>query len=86
MPRISSFYGIVIAMYYNDHFPSHFHAIFGEHEAQIDIATLEEIRGSLPPRALRLVREWAEIHRDELKFNWLRARQGLPLVTIDPLP
>ena len=59
MPRISSFYGIVIAMYYRDHHPPHFHAIYAEYEAQIVIETLEPLAGELPARALRLVQEWA---------------------------
>ncbi len=86
MPRISSFYGIVIAMYYRDHEPPHFHAIYGEHEAQLVIASLEVLGGELPPRALRLAREWAEMHRSELEANWARARAHEPLATIDPLP
>jgi hypothetical protein len=86
VPRISSFYGIVIAMYYRDHEPPHFHALYGEHEAQLVIATLEVLSGELPLRALRLVREWAELHRDELEANWERARAHEPLATIDPLP
>jgi Domain of unknown function (DUF4160) len=55
--RISAFYGIVIAMYYRDHAPPHFHAIYGEHEATVVIETLEVLGGYLPTRALRLVRE-----------------------------
>lgn len=86
MPRISAFYGIVIAMYYDDHAPPHFHARFGEFEAQVEIATGEVLHGSLPKRALGLVREWTELHRDELESDWDRARAQLPLVTIDPLP
>jgi len=43
MPTISTFYGIFIRMYFNDHAPPHFHAIHGEHEATIAIATGEEI-------------------------------------------
>jgi hypothetical protein len=86
MPRISTFYGIVIAMYYRDHHPPHFHAIYAEHEAQIVIETLEALAGELPPRALRLVQEWAELHRTELEANWARAEAHLPLVTIEPLP
>lgn len=86
MPRISAFYGIVIAMYYRDHGPPHFHAIYGEYEAQIVIDTLEPLGGSLPPRALRLVREWAELHRPELEENWRKAEAHLPLDTIAPLP
>jgi Domain of unknown function (DUF4160) len=66
VPRISTFYGIVIAMYYRDHAPPHFHAVYGEHEATITIGELEVLSGCLPTRALRLVLEWAELHGDEL--------------------
>ena len=86
MPRISAFYGIVIAMYYRDHDPAHFHAIYGEYQVQIVIATLEPLSGELPPRALRLVREWALLHRDELEADWAKARARVPLDTIEPLP
>ncbi len=85
MPRISAFYGIVITMYYLDHHPPHFHALYGEYEAQIVIENGEALAGMLPPRAFRLVREWAEIHRDELQANWARAEAHLPLDTIEPL-
>jgi hypothetical protein len=85
VPRISAFYGIVIAMYYRDHAPPHFHAIYGEHEATIIIATLEVLSGYLPGRALRLVREWGEIHAAELASNWEKAREREPLDTIEPL-
>jgi hypothetical protein len=85
MTRISAFYGIVIAMYYRDHPPPHFHAIYGEYEAQIVIETLEPSGGELPARALRLVREWAELHRTELEANWARAEAHEPLDTIEPL-
>ena len=66
MPTISAFYGIMIQMFWQDHAPPHFHALYGEFEALIDIRTLEVIRGSLPRRALSLVREWATLHHDEL--------------------
>ena len=86
MPRISAFYGIVITMYYRDHEPPQFHAIYGEYQAQIVIATLEPLLGELPARALRLVREWAELRRPELQANWEKARAREPLDTISPLP
>lgn len=86
VPRISAFYGIVITMYFRDHPPPHFHAKYGEHVAEIAIATLELIDGWLPPRALRLVLEWAREHQDELQANWDRARAHEALVGIDPLP
>lgn len=72
-------------MYYRDHHPPHFHAIYGEFEAQIVIDSLEVMGGELPPRALRLVREWGELHRDELDANWASAEAHRPLATIDPL-
>ena len=86
MPRVSAFYGIVIAMYFDDHPPPHFHAKYGEHQAQIVIATGEVLHGELPRRALKLVQEWTALHRDELLDNWERAERDEPLVTIDPLP
>jgi hypothetical protein len=85
MPRISAFFGIIIAMYFNDHAPPHFHAVYQEHEALLDIETLEVVRGSLPRRAMALVLEWAALHRAELRADWKKARRGLPLDPIQPL-
>ncbi len=85
MPRISAFYGIVIAMYYREHGRPHFHAIYSGSEATIAIDTLEVLAGELPPRALRLVSEWAAAHRDGLDANWQRARRAEPLEGIPPL-
>ena len=86
MPRISSFYGIVIVMYFEDHPPPHFHARYGEHEAQVAIATGDVLCGSLPRSASRLVKEWAELRRAELLDDWQRAERADPLVSIEPLP
>ncbi len=85
MPEISRFLGIVIAMYYNDHGPPHFHARYGEHEAAIAIASGEVIDGRLPPRALGLVQEWRERHREELIEDWRLARERRALNRIEPL-
>jgi len=70
MPTISQFFGIVIQMFWREHAPPHFHALYAEHEALIDIRTLELIGGSLPRRALSLTLEWANEHRDELMEDW----------------
>jgi hypothetical protein len=85
MPRISKYYGIAIYMYYKDHAPPHFHAMYGEHEVVIEIATANVLDGFFPRRALNLVSEWAKLHRDELTDNWNRARANQPLQPIDPL-
>lgn len=86
MPRISAFYGIVIAVYFREHGLPHFHAKYAGQEASVAIETLEVLAGSLPDRALRLVREWAALHQEQLEENWRRAREDEPLDAIPPLP
>lgn len=72
-------------MFYNDHFPPHFHAEYGEQEALIDINTLAVIAGKLPPRALGLVMEWASLHQNEIFSQWEKARNLEALDRIEPL-
>jgi hypothetical protein len=79
MPTIAWFYGIAIRMYFLDHPPPLFQAIYGEHEANVAIATGEVIEGRLPPTAARLVKRWALVHQPELQSNWDHARAKLPL-------
>jgi hypothetical protein len=85
MPEICRFFGIVIAMYFNDHDPPHFHARYGGKVARIAIGTLAVLSGSLPPRVQGLVAEWAVLHREELAANWERLRGGRAARRIDPL-
>lgn len=70
MPVISSFYGILIKMYFGNHQPPHFHAEYAEFSAQISIVDFAILNGYLPPKALSLVVEWASFHKDELLENW----------------
>ncbi len=72
MPILSSFYGIIIRMYFqlSEHNPPHFHARYGEYAAEISIQTGEVLSGFLPPKAFSLVHEWANIHREELIQMW----------------
>lgn len=86
MPRISSFYGIVIAMYHEEHGLPHFHAYYGEFEASIAIDSTELLAGALPARVLRLIKKWAALHKEDLLENWKRAQQEEALENIDPLP
>ncbi len=85
MPEISRFYGIVVAMFYNDHEPPHFHVRYGDYKAILAVESVSVLRGELPPRALGLVKEWARLHQRELEQDWLRARENQPLQAIDPL-
>ena len=72
-------------MFYRDHNPPHFHAAYAEYEGIIDIKKLDLINGTLPPRVLGLVIEWAALHQAELMDNWERAKQQETLKAIAPL-
>lgn len=85
VPTISRFFGIVIAMYFDDHGPPHFHARHAEGAAKVRIDTLEPIESTLGRRQLRFVLAWAELHQAELLENWRLARDGETLSEIDPL-
>jgi Domain of unknown function (DUF4160) len=86
VPRISAFYGVVIYMHWREHGPPHFHAEYGDHEALVVIRDGRVYAGSLPPRALRLVREWRRLHLADLENAWdLASRRQDPGI-IEPLP
>ncbi len=86
MPTISRFYGILIQMYFGDHAPPHFHVLYAEFEALIEIETFGVIRGSLPNRAMALVLEWAQLHREELRQDWELCVLNQQPMKILPLP
>jgi hypothetical protein len=85
MPIISRFFGIIIRMFFNEHAPPHFHAEYGEYRAVINTRTLEVMEGRLPRRALDLVLDWAELHREELMRDWDLCQQHQQPVEIAPL-
>jgi hypothetical protein len=86
VPRISFFHGITIAMFWDErgHQIAHFHAEYGGAVTSVAIDGTV-LAGTLPTRQLRLVREWAHLHQDELMTNWDRARRLEPLERIAPL-
>jgi len=85
MPEISRFLGIKIFMYFNEHNPPHFHAVYNENRVAISIESLGVIDGKLPAKALGLVVEWAELHQEELMENWHRMRERGEFLKIEPL-
>jgi hypothetical protein len=85
MPEICRFFGVVIQMYFSEKHSPHFHVRYGGKRASIDIGTLGISSGSLPPRVLGFVTEWAALHGRELMDNWERARRGQKLRPIAPL-
>jgi len=85
MPEISRFYGIIIAMFFDDHNPPHFHARYGKEKVAIEIDSLRILEGHIPPRALGIVIEWASQHKDELLSNWELAKSNQTPKKIEPL-
>ncbi len=85
MPEISRFFGIVIAMYYDDHAPPHFHAVYGSEKAEFGIDPPGLLKGHLSPRALALVTEWAALHQTELIEAWGDRATGQRPRKIEPL-
>lgn len=84
MPIISTFFGIVIRMYYHDHEPGHFHAEYQGQHAKFGFDG-ELLAGDLSGTARRLVRDWTLQHRTELEANWARMKAGTQLERIAPL-
>jgi hypothetical protein len=84
MPEISRFYGIIIYMFYNEHAPPHFHVKYQDYEAIVEIEN-GIVRGTLPRRAINLVFEWMDLHKDELLGNWRLVEQRKHLNKIEPL-
>ena len=85
MPEVSRFHGILIAMYYREHPPSHFHAKYGENRIRVAIQDGQIMSGNFPNHAERHVLNWLELHRDKLTRNWELAAERKPLKQIDPL-
>lgn len=85
MPKISAFFGIIISMYYDEHNPPHLHAEFQGNRAVLDFLG-NILKGDLSSRtALRLVREWIDLHMAELNEDWELARSGHNIKEIEPL-
>lgn len=84
MSEISRFYGIIITMYFPDHNPPHFHVRYNEYKAIVDIST-GLINGNMPGRAVKMIYEWMELHKNELLDNWKKMEKGESMSTINPL-
>ena len=85
MPTISIFFGIVIKMFFEDHNPPHFHA---EHQGEMAVFDFRGniLRGDISSRtAVRLIREWVDLHQTELDENWNDMQAGREFHRIDPL-
>lgn len=77
---------MVITMYFKDYAPPHFHVRYGEQKALIDIQTGGIIEGELNKTALKLIKEWTNLHRSELLSNFEEAQKRDPqLQKIEPL-
>lgn len=72
-------------MFWRDHDPPHFHAVYGDQKAAVEIRSLEIIEGHLPRRAMALTLEWAALHRAELMEDWQLCATKLTPRRIAPL-
>lgn len=82
MPILSTFFGIIIRMWHDDHPPPHIHAAYQGFEALVDIETGIVAEGFLPKKAAKMVKEWCIKHQDELMKNWELAQRFEPLERI----
>jgi Domain of unknown function (DUF4160) len=85
MPEISSFFGIIIRMYFNDHVPPHFHAHYGEHQAEITIETFEILKGKIAQSRAGTGSGMGSVTSGRVTADWERARKEEPLEPIQPL-
>ena len=86
MPEICRFFGIIIRMFYDDHNPPHFHAEYQGNSAIFDFQG-NILKGDLSSRtATKLVREWTDLHIDELVADWNAAKEDMEIKKIQPLP
>ena len=85
MPEISRFFGIIIRMFFDEHNPPHIHAEYQGSKAVFDLNG-NIARGDLGSRtAVRLVREWIDMHRNELREDWELTQAGKEIKKIAPL-
>ncbi|MDR4494795.1 MAG: DUF4160 domain-containing protein [Nitrospirales bacterium] len=85
MPEISRFFGIIIRMFFDEHNPPHIHVEHQGNKAVFDLRG-NITHGNLKSRtAVKLVREWIDLHVTELLENWNLAQAGQELKKIDPL-
>jgi hypothetical protein len=81
VPRLASFDGVVVRLYFGDHLPPHVHAYVGRvgrpgvRSARFSIDTGELLDGQLPSAKISAVRSWCAQHREALRVDWERARR-----------
>jgi shikimate kinase len=88
MPAISSFYGIIVYMYFMDnrqHKLPHVHVKYQEHEVVVSIPGGDVMEGNIPSPKMKLLQAWLEIHKDELMVDWQLAVSGEHPNKIEPL-
>jgi len=84
MPVLSTFYGIIIHIYANDHNPPHIHARYGEYESSFTLDG-ELMNGEIPKKQRKLVEAWIALYSDEIYANWQLIQMGEPITKITPL-
>ena len=82
MPEISRFFGVRIAIYYDEHNPPHFHAYYQAFDASYSIENGKRMRGKMPVNLEKVIIRWFKKNKKEIIDNWNLARDGEPLIKI----
>jgi hypothetical protein len=88
MPTISMFYGILVTIMFEEgerHHSPHFHVRYQNFKASIAMEDGAVLAGNFPPKQLKLVQAWVELHRDDLLADWDLAKNGEEPFRIAPL-
>ena len=88
MPAISTFFGLVVYMYFLDnkqHNLPHIHVKYQDEEVVVALPDGNVLEGRIPSSKMKLLSAWIEIHQDELMNDWILVVSGQHPKKIDPL-
>ncbi len=85
MPILAIFFGIIVRVFHGDHPPPHIHVQYGEYMAIVDIRSGKTLKGKLPGRVGKILREWLTLRRKEVLKGWREAQEYQTPSRIKPL-
>lgn len=84
MPEISRFFGIIVCLYWRDHYPPHIHFTYGDYVCSMSVLD-RIVDGQAPAKVIAKVNEWVDLHEAEILTLWEKAQRGESLGRIEPL-
>jgi uncharacterized protein DUF2442/uncharacterized protein DUF4160 len=76
MPIISTFFGVVVRMFYEEHEPAHFHAEHQGEQGKFDLRGRMTVGNIRSRTALRLIEEWARRTGQNSRRTGAPSRRG----------